>query len=132
MKKTMARSLALSTLMAFVITGSAMAAGEKVEVDDGSTVTKDAGEYAGVVNENSDLTLKNDTGIVFNKNKVGKNKIAINMIGTDDKIAKTTITSNKITFVSTEKPSFSNNSNISSDYKGSNNFAACGWTGILI
>ena len=90
MKKTMARSLALSTLMAFVITGSAMAAGEKVEVVDGSTVTKDAGEYAGVVNKNSDLTLKNDTGIVFNKNKVGKNKIAINMIGTDDKIAKTT------------------------------------------
>lgn len=73
MKKTMARSLALSALMAFVITGSAMAAGEKVEVVDGSTVTKDAGEYAGVVNKNSDLTLKNDTGIVFNKNKVGDN-----------------------------------------------------------
>lgn len=54
----MARSLALSALMAFVITGSAMAAGEKVEVVDGSTVTKDAGEYAGVVNKNSDLTLK--------------------------------------------------------------------------
>ena len=49
----------------------------------GSTVTKDAGEYAGVVNENSDLTLKNDTGIVFNKNKVGDEKYAIHMIGTD-------------------------------------------------
>lgn len=120
----MARSLALSALMAFVITGSAMAAGEKVEIVDGSTVTKDAGEYAGVVNKNSDLTLKNDTGIVFNKNKVGDNKLAIHMRGTDDKIAKTTITSNKITFVSTEKPSFSNNSDISSDYKGANNFAA--------
>ena len=124
MKKTMARSLALSTLMAFVITGSAMAAGEKVEVDDGSTVTKDAGEYAGVVNKNSDLTLKNDAGIVFNKNKVGDEKYAIHMSGTDENVAKTTITSNKITFVSTEKPSFSNNSNISSDYKGLKNFAA--------
>ena len=45
------------------------------------------------------------------------------MRGTDDKIAKTTITTNKITFVSTEKLSFSNNSDISSDYKGANNFA---------
>lgn len=125
MKKTMKRSLALGALMAFVITGSAMAAGEKVEVTDGSTVTKNAGEYAGVVNKGSNLTLQNNDSIVFNKDKVGIDSIAINMEGSDGKIAETTVTSKKVIFVSTEKPNFNPGSDVSSDYAGVNNFA--GW-----
>lgn len=112
------KKVALGTLMACLITGTAFAA--VIDVRDGSTSDNPAGEYAGIININSVVGVNGSTSenITFIKKGISAGiYTSIYTVGTDEKIAKTTISGNIVTF----------NGDTASGYTGAaaNNFA--GW-----